>query len=113
MLAGSNNNRPAVLTAHDMSRSLFVDIFFNSSDFTFTFFRFKLLFRIYWPMKVGDYATVMTKNIVMCFDGTDNNFGKNWPSNILELYKLLEKNSLDQSCFYQRKFTYTVLCSML
>lgn len=50
-----------------------------------------------------------SNNIIMCFDGTDNNFGTKSPSNILELYKMLEKNSPNQHCFYQRMILYYLL----
>ena len=55
---------------------------------------------------VGNSASAMSahSNIVLCFDGTDSNFGSRSPSNILELYKVLEKNSNNQHCFYQRMY---------
>ncbi len=45
------------------------------------------------------------KSIVMCFDGTNNNFGKRSPSNVLKLYRMLDReNPFEQICYYQRKY---------
>lgn len=42
------------------------------------------------------------KNIVMCFDGTHNKFGPAPYSNLLKLFKMLEKDSPHtQLCYYQ------------
>lgn len=41
----------------------------------------------------------------MCFDGTNNNFGKRSPSNVLKLYRMLDReNPFEQICYYQRKY---------
>lgn len=48
----------------------------------------------------------------MCFDGTDNNFGKNTPSNVLKLYKMLDRETpSQQTCYYQRKFRHEFMKS--
>jgi len=39
----------------------------------------------------------MSKNIVICCDGTGNQFGET-PSNVVKLYSMLQKNS--QACYY-------------
>lgn len=42
------------------------------------------------------------KNIVLCFDGTDNTFGPEPFSNVLKLYRMLEtSDSKVQICYYQ------------
>lgn len=42
------------------------------------------------------------KNIVLCFDGTDGNFGPNPFTNILKIYKMLDNNDkFLQVCYYQ------------
>ncbi|CCH59976.1 hypothetical protein TBLA_0C01620 [Henningerozyma blattae CBS 6284] len=40
------------------------------------------------------------KNIVLCFDGTKENFGPQPFTNVLKIYQILE-NSADQICYYQ------------
>lgn len=41
----------------------------------------------------------MSKNIVLCFDGTENQFGPLPYTNVLKVFKMLDKTS--QSCYYQ------------
>lgn len=42
------------------------------------------------------------KNIILCFDGTDNTFGPNPFSNVLKIYRMLDSsNSERQICYYQ------------
>lgn len=40
------------------------------------------------------------KNIVLCFDGTNENFGPQPSTNVLKIFKLLEKSD-NQVCYYQ------------
>lgn len=44
---------------------------------------------------------VVNKSIVFCFDGTGAEFGDQPYTNVLELFKMLEKDSLHQYCYYQ------------
>lgn len=41
------------------------------------------------------------KNLVLCFDGTENEFGLRPFTNVLKLFRILEKESADQLCYYQ------------
>ncbi|CAK9439409.1 uncharacterized protein LODBEIA_P35440 [Lodderomyces beijingensis] len=41
------------------------------------------------------------KNVILCLDGTDNEFGPKPFTNVLKLYRLLEKDSVQQICYYQ------------
>lgn len=41
----------------------------------------------------------MVKNIILCFDGTNENFGPHPSTNVLKIYQLLDNNS--QLCYYQ------------
>ncbi|CAL9738153.1 hypothetical protein MOSE0_N04478 [Monosporozyma servazzii] len=41
----------------------------------------------------------MGKNIIMCFDGTSENFGPDPFTNVLKMYRLIDTNS--QLCYYQ------------
>ncbi|CAH2352187.1 hypothetical protein CLIB1423_06S00738 [[Candida] railenensis] len=43
----------------------------------------------------------MAKNIVLCFDGTENEFGPLPLTNVLKIFSILEKNSDLQVCYYQ------------
>ncbi|RCK58121.1 hypothetical protein Cantr_06383 [Candida viswanathii] len=42
-----------------------------------------------------------TKNIVMCFDGTENEFGPQPFTNVLKIFRMLERDNLNQLCYYQ------------
>lgn len=43
----------------------------------------------------------MAKNIVLCFDGTENEFGPLPFTNVLKIFRILEKNPDFQVCYYQ------------
>lgn len=51
--------------------------------------------------KMNPIDKVVNKNIVLCFDGTGAEFGNKPSTNVLKLFKLLEKDTLKQSCYYQ------------
>lgn len=47
----------------------------------------------------------MVKNLILCFDGTENHFQSNPNSNVLKIFRMLEKEKTEnQMCYYQRKF---------
>ncbi|ODV85423.1 hypothetical protein CANARDRAFT_221131, partial [[Candida] arabinofermentans NRRL YB-2248] len=46
-------------------------------------------------------VTTTPRNLILCFDGTANNFNKQSPTNILKMYKMLEKDDEQQMCYYQ------------
>jgi len=47
-------------------------------------------------------ATHMRKKFVLCFDGTGNKFsGTDSDSNILKIYRMLDRNGDDQFHYYQ------------
>lgn len=41
------------------------------------------------------------RNIIICLDGTGGEFGEKPHTNVLDLFKLLEKDSPNQYCYYQ------------
>ncbi|CCF58217.1 hypothetical protein KAFR_0E00630 [Kazachstania africana CBS 2517] len=43
----------------------------------------------------------MPKKIILCFDGTKENFGPQPFSNVLKIYRLLNQANPDQLCYYQ------------
>lgn len=42
-----------------------------------------------------------SKNIVFCFDGTENEFGPLPFTNVLKLFRILERDNRSQLCYYQ------------
>lgn len=42
-----------------------------------------------------------SKNIILCFDGTENEFGPKPFTNVLKLFRLLERDNKNQLCYYQ------------
>lgn len=50
----------------------------------------------------GTGQSTTSKNIILCFDGTDNTFGPNPFSNVLKLYRMLDGSDYErQICYYQ------------
>ncbi|KAG7664457.1 uncharacterized protein J8A68_002013 [[Candida] subhashii] len=41
------------------------------------------------------------KNLILCLDGTDNDFGPKPFTNVLQLFRTLEKDNPSQLCYYQ------------
>lgn len=46
----------------------------------------------------------MGKNIILCLDGTANSFGAGPETNVLKLFRMLEKDSPNQLVYYQREY---------
>ena len=42
-----------------------------------------------------------SKSIVLCFDGTENEFGPKPFTNVLKLFQMLDRNNSSQICYYQ------------
>jgi Uncharacterized alpha/beta hydrolase domain (DUF2235) len=50
-------------------------------------------------------ASKKSKRLVLCFDGTDNKYSADeTDSNIVKIYELMDRESLDQYHYYQREF---------
>lgn len=51
---------------------------------------------------IAPYRTHLPKKFVLCFDGTGNKFsGTDADSNILKIYRMLDRNGDDQFHYYQ------------
>lgn len=47
-----------------------------------------------------------TRKLVLCFDGTGNKFhGDESDSNVLKIFRMLDRGVADQYHYYQRRFT--------
>ena len=40
-------------------------------------------------------------NLILCLDGTENSFGTSPFTNVLKLFRMLEKDNMSQLCYYQ------------
>jgi uncharacterized protein (DUF2235 family) len=50
------------------------------------------------------------RKLILCFDGTGNKFhGDDSDSNILKIFRMLDRNADDQYHYYQRKFAWSPL----
>lgn len=53
------------------------------------------------------------RKLILCFDGTGNKFhGDDSDSNILKIFRMLDRTADDQYHYYQRKKTYTHISSL-
>lgn len=53
---------------------------------------------------VVDQISSPSRNIILCFDGTAEQFGPDPFTNVLKFYRLLDHHSPHQIIYYQRKY---------
>lgn len=56
------------------------------------------------PMNPGPGQSRQKHKLILCFDGTGNKFhGDDSDSNILKIFRMLDREASDQYHYYQRK----------